>query len=69
MPWKSFKQGNKYCVYKLDEDGEKTGPTLGCHPTKEAADKQVAALEINVSEIMENMPKKKKKWASAAENT
>jgi len=55
MPYLIVKQGNKHCVYKENSDGEKTGPTLGCHPTVGAANKQLAALNASVTEgIMEN---------------
>lgn len=55
MPYLKVKQGNKWCIYK-EQDGKKTGATLGCHPTEEKANKQIAALNINVKEIMK--PKK-----------
>ncbi len=35
------KNGNKYCVYT------KEGKQIACHPTKEAADAQLAAIEAN----------------------
>lgn len=44
MPYKAFKQGNQYCVYKLDSSDNKTGGSLGCHSSKDKANKQVAAL-------------------------
>ena len=44
MPYKTFEENGKFCTYKLDASGEKTGKTLGCHADKESADKQVAAL-------------------------
>lgn len=44
MPWKSFKENNQYCVYKIDAEDNKTGKSLGCHSTMSQADKQVAAL-------------------------
>jgi len=47
MPWKAFKENGKYCVYKLDADKQKTGEALGCHPTRKAANKQVAALYVS----------------------
>jgi HK97 family phage prohead protease len=43
-PWDVFTQDEEFCVFKLDEDGERTGDTLGCHPTEEEAQAQVAAL-------------------------
>lgn len=51
MPWKAFKEGDEYCVYKLTgEGGDKTGDSLGCHPTKSEADDQVAALYVNAGD-------------------
>jgi hypothetical protein len=49
MPWKAFLQNKEYCVFKLNEAGDKTGSSLGCHPTKVAANRQIAAL--NASEM------------------
>lgn len=51
MPWKAFLTDNKYCVFKLDSQRDKTGSSLGCHATREEANRQVAAL--NVSEDKE----------------
>jgi hypothetical protein len=44
MPWATFEQDSQYCVYKVGEDREKTGESLGCHPSREKAQAQVAAL-------------------------
>jgi hypothetical protein len=44
MPYKSFKTGNEYCVYKLDSDDNRIGDSLGCHPTKNESDEQAEAL-------------------------
>lgn len=44
MPYKAFKRDNQYCVYKLDNGDNPTGKSLGCHPTRDKANKQVAAL-------------------------
>lgn len=44
MPWATFSEGSKFCVYKLDADNEKVGESIACHPTRAAAQKQVAAL-------------------------
>ena len=52
MPYKVFKTGppsKPFCVYKHDEQGEAVGTSLGCHPTREAANKQLAALYMNES--------------------
>lgn len=47
MPWATFKQDNEFCVFRIDADGDKTGETLGCHPTRAEAQEQVAALYTN----------------------
>lgn len=44
MPWATFKEGDEFCVYKLDAENEKSGETLGCHPSRDKAQAQVAAL-------------------------
>ncbi len=50
MPWKAFRRGDEWCVFKLDADDEATGDSLGCHDTKAKANTQVAALNVNVEE-------------------
>lgn len=37
MPYKAFAENDEYCVYKLDNNDEKTGSSLGCHPTMQEA--------------------------------
>jgi hypothetical protein len=47
MPYKVFKTGppdKPYCVYKHDEAGRAVGESLGCHPSPEDAEKQIAAI-------------------------
>lgn len=44
MPYKTFPEGGKVAVYKVDEKGQKVGKRLGLHPDKSAANKQLAAL-------------------------
>ena len=51
MPWTIKKRDDEWCVYKKDADGNPTGDTLGCHPTRSEAEKQIAALEANVQEM------------------
>lgn len=48
MPYSIMKDGEKYCVVKKS-DGKK----MGCHPSREAAMKQMAALHAN--EAMSNI--------------
>lgn len=51
MPWAVFENesedGDRYCVYKVDDDGNATGEALACHATEDAAEAQVAALYAN----------------------
>lgn len=44
MPYKAFKRGDQWCVYKHDSQGRAIGDDLGCHDTKAEADRQIAAL-------------------------
>jgi HK97 family phage major capsid protein len=46
MPYAIFAgSGPKpFCIYKVDGDGEKTGDTLGCHPSEEQAKVQIQAI-------------------------
>lgn len=44
MPYKAFAENDQYCVYKLNANDEKTGKSLGCHPSLKLANEQVAAL-------------------------
>jgi hypothetical protein len=47
MPWKTFKIDNQYCVFRINDDSERIGDSLGCHSTRELANRQVAALNIS----------------------
>jgi len=49
-PWDAFEVEGKWCVYQVDEDGNRTGETLGCHATRQDALDQVAALYANTDE-------------------
>jgi hypothetical protein len=53
MPYKAFKQGDKWCVHKHDTDGNPMGDAMGCHATEDEANAQVKALYANegVSEL------------------
>lgn len=44
MPYKAFHIDDEFCVFKLDDDDNRTGSSLGCHPTLAEANEQVAAL-------------------------
>jgi hypothetical protein len=44
MPFDSFKENGKWCVYKLDADKHPTGDTLGSHASEGEASRQLRAL-------------------------
>ena len=47
MPYGVFQTGpddEPYCVHRKDSDGEPIGKALGCHPTRDAAEDQIAAI-------------------------
>lgn len=44
MPWRVIEQGDEYCVFKLDADGNPEGEPLGCHATEAEAEAQLRAL-------------------------
>ena len=44
MPWDAFKQGDQWCVYKLDADNGPSGSALGCHDSEGDAHRQLRAL-------------------------
>ena len=46
-PWDIFREGDKWVVYKVDENGDKVGEALGSHDTEEEARAQVEALYAN----------------------
>lgn len=53
MPWGVFKTGSEdkpYCVYRVDGDGGRFGKSLGCHPSKEAANSQIRAVGMATHE-------------------
>lgn len=56
-PWDVFPRGDEFCVYLLDDDGEQTGESLGCHATEAEARAQVEALYANVEEASEEEDK------------
>src|SRR5690606_11477940 len=45
------KRNDEFCVYKKNMDGQPVGDPLGCHATREMAEKQLAALHANVTEF------------------
>lgn len=47
MPWDSFKENGKWCVYKLDDQRQPEGDTLGCHDNEGDAKAQLRALYAN----------------------
>lgn len=44
MPYKAFKEGDEFVVYKLNDNDEKIGKPLGKHPSMAKANEQVKAL-------------------------
>ncbi len=44
-PYDVFEVEDEYCVFLVDEDGNRTGETFGCHETQEEAREQIAAIE------------------------
>lgn len=46
MPYGIFNVDGQHCVYKTD-GGQRTGKALGCHETRKAAGRQIAAIEAN----------------------
>lgn len=47
MPWKVFSESNRYCVYRVNEAGERQGEALKCYPDKAAATRYLQALYAN----------------------
>lgn len=50
MPWKVFKDGEKFCVHKLNADDSK-GESVKCFDSEAAANDQLKALYANVKEF------------------
>lgn len=46
MPWQVYKDGEQWCVHKLNDDGSK-GEQVACHATEDMAKRQQAALYAN----------------------
>lgn len=63
MPYTIAPKGDQFCVFKAGEDGEPTGSSLGCHPTRKAAGDQIGAIESEAGKKGE----KKKPWMMKAE--
>jgi len=47
MPYSVFKQDDQWCVYKVDDNKQKVGKTLGCHDSEDKAKKQISAVSIS----------------------
>lgn len=65
-PYRAVREGNRWAVYKLDEDGEPTGKPLGTHDTEEEAQAQVRALyaqEDDGDKGVEPVPDPMPDWA------
>ena len=54
MPWLIKDEGegvdDRWCIYKKGPEGEPEGESLGCHPSKPEAARQLAALYANVED-------------------
>ncbi len=48
MPYKIVEEKGEWCVYTHDAQGQPVGKTHGCHPSKAEAEKQMAAMYVNV---------------------
>jgi len=59
MPYLIVKQDDEYCVYRQGADGKPRGETLGCHPTRDEAQEQMAALYANEPEAQKATVRKK----------
>lgn len=55
MPYKVERRGSEYCVVKAGD-----GRTLGCHATKDAARKQIFAINVSEGRVKGVQPRKKK---------
>jgi HK97 family phage prohead protease len=55
-PWDVFVEGDEYCVYRVDDDGERVGDALGCHVTEEEAEAQMRALYASESSAKQDGP-------------
>jgi hypothetical protein len=53
MPWKTFREGDRWCVHKLNADDSK-GERVKCFDSESAANDQVRALYANVNEFRGN---------------
>jgi hypothetical protein len=54
MPYKVFEENEKYCVYKVNADGEKS-EKVACHDTEEKAKDQITAINMSESESGKSM--------------
>lgn len=54
MPYKVFEQDDEYCVYKVDDSGNRTGSSLGCHKSRSDANDQITAINISEHEDKES---------------
>jgi hypothetical protein len=50
MPWKTYREGDRYCVHKLNADDSK-GEKVKCFDSEEAAQAHQRALYANVNEF------------------
>lgn len=50
MPYDTFRVGDEYCNYKVDSSGNRTGESLGCFDSEQAAEDQLIAIRIEENE-------------------
>jgi phage head maturation protease len=55
-PWNVFPVGAEFCVFRVDDEGNRMGESLGCHDTRAAAREQVEALYANEPKDDEKAP-------------
>lgn len=49
-PWDVFRVDDEYCVYEVDDDGNRTGAAEGCYATRAEAERLLRALYANTGE-------------------
>jgi len=49
-PYAVFPMRDEFCVFKVDDNDMRTGESLGCHATEDAAQAQIAAILVSENE-------------------
>ena len=55
MPYTILEKDNEFCIYKKGDDDEPIGDSLGCHPSRDEAEKQIAALYASESKSIKTV--------------